>query len=129
VADGYGRNYLLPHRYAVPNTPENRLVIESEKLEWLRREAQRKERAGAAVKQLKNALLQCKMKAQDDGTLYGSVNAGVVVSVIREAKGLEIEERWIQLADPIKKIGDYDIDLAAPEQGSITFKLTVLPED
>lgn len=129
VSDGYGRNFLLPHRYAVPNTPENRLVIESEKLDWLRREAERKERAGAAAKQLKNALLQCHMKAQADGSLYGSVSRSVVVDVIRESKGLELEERWVGLAEPIKKIGDYDLVLNLPDQEEITFKLTVLPQD
>ena len=129
VRDGYGRNFLLPHRYAVPNTPENRVVIENEKLDWLRREAERKERAAAAGKTLKNALLQCHMKAQADGSLYGSVNTAKVVEVIREAKGLEIEERWIKLDDPIKKIGDYDLILHLPEQDEVSFKLTVLPQD
>ena len=130
VADGYGRNFLLPHRYAVPNTPETRVDIENEKLEWLRREAERKDRAQAAGKTLKNALLQCLMKAQEDGTLYGSVNTGKVVEVIRESKGLEIEERWVVMDEPIKKIGDYDVGLKLPESDDpIMFKLTVLPQD
>lgn len=128
ISDGYGRNYLLPQRLAVANTPDNRRAIETEKLLYLQREAERKELATAANKTLKNALLQVYMKAQDDGSLYGSVTTAVVADTILKAKGVKIEERWIQLADPIKKIGDYDIDLKMPGELETTFKLTVLPE-
>ena len=129
VADGYGRNYLLPQRLAVPNTPENRRFLDTQRAMDIKREADRSAMALVVGKQLKNALLQVNMKAQDDGTLYGAVNAGVVVDVIEKAKGFRIEERWIQLASPIKKIGDYDIMLRMTGGGEVTFKLTVLPEE
>lgn len=129
VADGYGRNYLLPERLAVPNTPENRRRIETQKLLQLQREAERRELAEAVAKSLKNALLQVYMKAQADGSLYGAVTAAVVVEVVEKAKGLNIEERWVQLEAPLKKIGDYDISLKMPGENACTFKLTVLPED
>ena len=132
IADGYGRNYLIPQRLAVPNTPEHRALIEHEKLVYLQREAQREERAKETAKILRNALLQVYLKAQADGTLYGSVNAGIVADVIRKSRGLEIEERWVQMDEPIKKIGDYDIHLKMSgddKKSEVTFKLTVLPEE
>jgi large subunit ribosomal protein L9 len=128
-SDGYGRNYLIPQRLAVPNTPENRRLIEGEKLQYLQREALRQERAEATFKQLKNALLQVHLKAQQDGSLYGSVNQQIVAQVVKQSRGLEIEERWVQLDEPIKKIGDYDLTLRMPGDKSVTFKLTVLPEE
>jgi len=129
ISDGYGRNYLLPQRLAVPNTPYNRQQIETDRLAWLVREAERKEKAKAVGKQLKNALLQVHMKAQEDGSLYGSVTPKTVVDVIKSSRGLAIEERWVVLeSGPIKKIGDYDVSLKLPEEQSVTFKLTVLPE-
>jgi large subunit ribosomal protein L9 len=129
IRDGYGRNYLLPQRLAVPNTPENRAGIENDRLHYLQREADRLEKAKEMGKGLKNALLQIHMKAQKDGTLYGSVGPGVVAEVVKNSRGYEIEERWVTLATPIKKIGDYDITLQLPSETTVTFKLTVLPED
>jgi len=128
INDGYGRNYLLPQRLAVANTPDNRRAIETQKLVYLQREAERKELAEVANKTLKNALLQVNMKAQADGSLYGSVNAAVVAETILKAKGVRIEERWVQMKDPIKKIGDYDLTLKMPGDLEASFKLTVLPE-
>ena len=57
-------------------------------------------------------------------------NPGIVAKVIEEAKGLRIEERWVQIpTGVIKKIGDYDINLKLPGDAECTFKLTVLPEE
>lgn len=129
INDGYGRNYLIPRRLAVANTPENRRWIEADKLAQIQREAERMDRARLVGKSLQKALLQVKVKAQNDGSLYGSVNAGVVAQVIKDSKGFEVEERWILLEDPIRKIGDYDIHMRLPGDVEVTFKLTVLPED
>ncbi len=129
VSDGYGRNYLLPQRLAVPNTPENRRKLETDRMLYLQREAKRAERAKEASKALKNALLQCRMKAQKDGSLYGAVTTQVVAEVVERSRGFAIEERWVQLEQPIRKIGDYDIVLKLPGDLEVKFKLTVLPED
>lgn len=127
-SDGYGRNYLLPQRLAIANTAKNRALIESEKVQKIQREAERGERAKEIHKGLRNALLQTHHKAQRDGTLYGSVGASTVAEVVKNLRGYDIEERWVQLENPIKKIGDYDIKLKLPNDLEVTFKLTVLPE-
>lgn len=129
VSDGYGRNYLLPQRLAVANTPENRREIETLRLIQLQREEERTALAERAGKDLKNALLQVKLKAQEDGTLYGSVTQAVVVDVVQKAKGYRLEERWVLMDGPIKKIGDYDISVKLPGDQETQFKLTVLPEE
>lgn len=129
VSDGYGRNYLLPQRLALANTPENRKLIEADKLQAIQREQDRADRAKLVAKSLKNALLQVHMKAQPDGSLYGSVSKTVVVEVVKRSRGLELDEGWIGLESAIKKIGDYDITLQLPGDQKVTFKLTVLPED
>lgn len=128
VQNGYGRNYLIPQHLAVPNTPENRRYVEAERLRWVQLEAKRKELAEIAAGALKNALLQVFMRAQPDGTLYGSVNRAVVQKVIREQVKVEVEEKWINLGAPIKKIGDYDVTVSLPTDDDVAFKLTVLPE-
>jgi large subunit ribosomal protein L9 len=127
-SDGYGRNYLVPQRLAIANTAKNRALIESEKVQKIQREAKRAERAKDIHKGLRNALLQTHQRAQKDGTLYGSVGAQTVAEVVKNLRGYEIEERWVQLENPIKKIGDYDIKLKLPNDLEVTFKLTVLPE-
>ena len=70
IADGFGRNYLLPQRLAVPNTPENRLWIESEKLQRIQREADRKERAAALSKHLKNVCVRYGCSDLDVGVVF-----------------------------------------------------------
>lgn len=129
VSDGYGRNYLLPQRLAVANTPENRREMETLRLIQLQREEERTALAERAGKDLKNALLQVKVKAQADGSLYGSVTQAVVADVVHKAKGYRLEERWILMDGPIKKIGDYDIQVRLPGDQETQFKLTVLPEE
>jgi large subunit ribosomal protein L9 len=126
--DGYGRNYLLPQRLAVANTARNRALLEAEKVHKAQREAERVERAKEVHKGLRNALLQTHQKAQKDGSLYGSVTTGTIAEVVKTSRGFVIEERWIQLENPIRKIGDYDIKLRLPNDLEVTFKLTVLPE-
>lgn len=128
VQNGYGRNYLIPQLLAVPNTPENRRYVEAERLRWIQHEAKRKELAEIAAGALKNALLQVFMRAQPDGALYGSVSRAVVQKVIREQVKVEVEEKWINLGSPIKKIGDYDVTVSLPTDEDVAFKLTVLPE-
>ncbi|MCA8923682.1 MAG: 50S ribosomal protein L9 [Planctomycetes bacterium] len=129
VLNGYGRNYLIPQRLAVPNTPENRRLVEAERITWIQREAKRKELAEVAAGALKNALLQVYMRAQPDGTLYGSVSRAVVAKVIADQIKVDVEERWINLASPLKKIGDYDVSISLPTEEEVAFKLTVLPEE
>ncbi|MEZ6183606.1 MAG: 50S ribosomal protein L9 [Planctomycetota bacterium] len=129
VQNGFGRNYLIPQNLAVPNTPENRRVVEAERMMWIQREAKRKELAEVAAGALKNALLQVYMRAQADGTLYGSVTRTVVAQVIEQQSKVPVEERWINLDAPIKKIGDYDVTISLPTDEEVPFKLTVLPEE
>lgn len=128
ASDGYGRNYLVPQRLAVANTARNRALLEAEKVARIQREQDRIERSKEVHKGLRNALLQTHMKAQKDGSLYGSVTAGVIAEVVKTSRGYALEERWIQLDNPIRKIGDYDIKLKLPNDLEVTFKLTVLPE-
>ena len=129
VSDGYGRNYLLPQRMAVANTAANRRQIETDKLVAVQQEHERQALAEVVAKNLKNARLQVFMKAKDDGGLYGAVNSAVVAEVVKSSKGFAIEERWVDLETPIKKIGDYDITLRLPGEQACVFKLTVLPEE
>jgi large subunit ribosomal protein L9 len=129
ISDGYGRNYLIPQRLGVANTPENRRHIETQKLVTIQRESERRDLAQVALKALDRALLQVHMKAQRDGALYGSVTQSVVADTIQKAKGFRIEDRWVQLEEPIKKIGDYDLTLKMLGELEVTFKLTVLPEE
>ena len=103
-------------------------MIQSQKLKQLQRDATRKQLAEEVAKNLRNALLQVHMKAQEDGTLYGSVNQTIIANVVEQARGYRVEERWVQLESPIKKIGDYDISLKMPGEKECVFKLTVLPE-
>ena len=129
ISDGYGRNYLLPQRVAIPNTPENRRRVQADKLMAIQQEADRIKLATLTAKELKRSLMQVNLKCQEDGTLYGSVNAKVVADVVEKSKGYRIEERWVQLEKPIKKIGDYDITLKLPGDVEVVFKLTVLPDE
>lgn len=130
VKAGYARNYLLPNGLAAIETPENIRRIEREKVKYLAREEERK----AALRALKDRIadMSCtiEVKASEEGHLYGSVNAQMIVDAF-EKEGVTLENRWVRLEKPIKELGVYEIQLQLHSEIDATTKLWVVeaPEE
>lgn len=108
VADGYGRNYLLPRKLALQATVSNKSVIEQMKAAAARRSATEKAQAETLAAQLATVQLVFTRKTGDSGHLFGSVTSADIAHELA-AKGFEIDRRKIQLVEPLKSVGDFTV--------------------
>lgn len=108
VAEGYGRNYLLPRRLAIEATQGNKAVIEQMKQAAVRRSAVEKADAEALSKQLEGVTVNFHRKAGEKDQLFGSVTSGDIADALTH-KGFNIDRKKIQLHDPLKNLGEFDV--------------------
>jgi large subunit ribosomal protein L9 len=108
VADGYGRNYLLPRKLAIEATKANRAVIEQMKAAAVRRSAREKADAEALSTQFNNLSLTFQRRSGEHDQLFGSVTSGDVAAEM-EKKGFSVDRRKIQLHEPLKSLGEFTI--------------------
>jgi large subunit ribosomal protein L9 len=108
VAEGYGRNFLLPRKLAIEATQANKAVIEQMKASAVRRSAVEKADAEALLKQLESVNLSFERKAGEKDHLFGSVTSADIADALN-AKGFNIDRRKIQLEEPLKSIGNFDV--------------------
>lgn len=111
VSKGYLRNYLIPHKLAEPATP-GAIAAAGERAaaaDRVAREAVAKAAETAAL--LSRTVLTITQQAGDDGRLFGSVTNQDIVDAITESRGLKLDKRGVALADPIKSVGTYVVDV------------------
>jgi large subunit ribosomal protein L9 len=108
VKPGYGRNFLLPRGLAVLANPKNVRELEHQKKIADAKAAKLRASAEAVAKRLADTPVTLKRKVGEQDKLYGSVTALDVVEALA-ARGLQLDRRTIDLADPIKTIGDFEV--------------------
>ena len=124
VADGYGRNYLLPRKLAIEATRSNRAVIEQMKQAAIRRAANDKADAEAQSRLLEAVSLSFTRKAGEKDQLFGSVTSGDIAAAL-EAKGYAIDRRKINLDEPLKHIGEFKVPIRLYKGVDATVKVVV----
>jgi large subunit ribosomal protein L9 len=124
VADGYGRNFLLPRKLALQATLANKAVIEQMKTAAARRSATEKTQAEELVAKLQPLVLSFTRKSGENGQLFGSVTSADIASDL-EAKGFEVDRRKIQLAEPIKSLGNFDVAIKLHREVTAHVKVQV----
>ena len=107
VADGYARNFLLPQNLAEISTPERAAVMEERKAKEMGDAQKDLERVEALAEKLEMLEIIVKAKAQEDGTLYGSVGPKEIAAAIKKHH-TSIDEKQISVKNPIKKLGDHE---------------------
>jgi large subunit ribosomal protein L9 len=110
VAEGYGRNYLLPHKLAIEATHANKAVIEQMKASAVRKSAVEKADSEALATQLDAVSLSFHRKAGEKDHLFGSVTSSDIADAL-EQKGFSIDRRKIQLNEALKSIGDFEVPI------------------
>jgi large subunit ribosomal protein L9 len=110
VAEGYGRNYLLPHKLAIEATHANKAVIEQMKASAVRKSAVEKADSEALARQLDAVSLSFHRKAGEKDHLFGSVTSSDIADAL-EQKGFTIDRRKIQLNEALKSIGDFEVPI------------------
>jgi large subunit ribosomal protein L9 len=127
VADGYGRNFLLPRKLALQATLANKAVIETMKTSAARRSASEKVQAEELVAKLEPLALSFTRKSGESGQLFGSVTSADIAAALA-AKGFEIDRRKIVLNEPLKTVGDFDVAIKLHREVTAHIKVKVLAE-
>jgi large subunit ribosomal protein L9 len=128
VADGYGRNYLLPKKLAVAATPQNRKWVEQQRVRFLKLEAKEKADAADLATLLEGVSVTVIRKAGEKGNLFGSVTSMDVAEKLL-AQGYHIDKRKIHLTTPIKVLGEYNVPVKLHRDVTTTVKVTVEPDE
>jgi large subunit ribosomal protein L9 len=127
VADGYARNYLLPRKLALLVTEGNKKQIERERAKFDAKEAEEKKIAEAMAARLATVEVVIARRVGETEALYGSVTAADIAEALA-AKGFEIDRRRLQLADPIKKVGESSLPVKLHRDVTATVKVKVVAE-
>lgn len=127
VAEGYGRNYLLPHKLAIEATAGNKAVIEQMRQSAVRRTAVEKADAEALAKQLEGVTLTFQRKAGEKDHLFGSVTSADLADGL-EKKGFNIDRRKIHLGDPLKSLGEVEVPIKLHRDVTARIKVVIEKE-
>jgi large subunit ribosomal protein L9 len=127
VADGYARNYLLPRKLALLVTEGNKKQIERERAKFEANEAEEQKQAGAVADRLASVDVAISRKVGETEALYGSVTSSDIAAALA-AKGFDIDRRKIQLQEPIKKLGEYEIPIKLHRDVTAKIKVRVSAE-
>jgi large subunit ribosomal protein L9 len=124
VADGYGRNYLLPEKLAIEANAANKAVIEQMKASAVRKSVKEKAGAEQLATQLSEVELVFERKVGENEHLFGSVTSGDIAHAL-EAKGYTIDRRKIALDEPLKSLGEYHVPVKLHREVTSHVKVTV----
>jgi large subunit ribosomal protein L9 len=124
VADGYGRNYLLPGKLAIEATAANKAVIEQMKGSAARKSAKEKVTAEELAATLNEVELVFERKVGEHDHLFGSVTSSDIAHEL-EAKGYTVDRRKIALDEPLKTIGEYHVPVKLHREVTAHVKVTV----
>ena len=127
VAEGYARNYLLPRKLALEANPGNLKRLEKIRTTLAKRTVTERDQAQKQADLLKDVALNFSRKAGESDQLFGSVTSSDIAEALA-AQGFEIDKRRIELAEPIKVVGQYDITAKLVHGVAATFKVTVTRE-
>jgi large subunit ribosomal protein L9 len=127
VAEGYGRNFLLPRRLAMAVTESNKAMIAKERKAHDARLAKEKAEHEAVAQRIASLRFVAPRKVGENDVLYGSVTSGDIAEFLK-AKGIEIDKRKVALDEPIKKLGEHEIKLKLHPDVVATLKLLVSKE-
>lgn len=127
VAAGYARNYLLPQKKAVPATPQNRKMMEQERVKVEIQIAKEKGLAEEMAKRIEGLKCKISAKVSEEDRLYGSVSQRDIVDALA-AMGVEIEKRMVLLPEPIKTLGTFEVAIRVYKGVKPEITVEVVPE-
>ncbi len=125
VSTGYARNYLLPQGLAIPLTQGNERRLEALRKQRRSREIREAKDAKELSASFKHLILQLKVKTGDTGKMYGSVTPANIIEQLDEQFEIKIDRRKVHLTEPIRTIGDHDVELRLHPDVMTTLKVRV----
>jgi len=125
VAPGYARNYLFPQRLAIPVSNANKRRLEALRQRRAEREAHEFNTMSELSKGLAKLVCVLKVKAGEDGKMFGAVTSGMIADELKHQFDVTLEKRKIHLEHPIKMLGEYEVELHLHAEVKGTLKLRV----
>ena len=124
VAEGYGRNYLIPKKLAIEATAANRAVIDQMKASAVRRSAREKGDAQVLAQQVEAVTVSFTRKSGERDQLFGSVTSADIAHEL-EHKGVQIDRRKIQLDEPLKHVGEFNVPVKLHKDVTVQLKVII----
>jgi large subunit ribosomal protein L9 len=128
VKPGYARNFLLPNKLAVEASPRNLNELEHHRRQLTRKAEKLSQEAGALKARIEAVECLLAHRAGDEGKLFGSVTSMEIEAALA-ARGIEIDRRKILLEQPIKTLGEHEVDIKLNAGVNATLKVRVVAAD
>jgi large subunit ribosomal protein L9 len=125
VADGYGRNFLIPRKLAVLVGPEASSIVETQRRKEARSEQEYAELAG----QLDGKEIILKARAGAKERLHGSITSADIAAELENSTGIAVDKRKIELDEPIHQLGSYEIAIRLAKDTVPRIKVTVAEQE
>ena len=127
VAEGYGRNFLLPKKLAIEANAANKAVIEQMRAAAVRRSAKEKAQAEELAKQFDGLSVTFARRSGEHDQLFGSVTSGDIAEGL-EKKGFNLDRRKIQLHEPLKTLGEFTVPIKLHKDVTTHLKVVIEKE-
>jgi large subunit ribosomal protein L9 len=127
VAEGYGRNFLLPRKLAIEATTGNKKVVEQMRAAALRHSAKEKAQAEELSKQFDGLSVSFQRRSGENDQLFGSVTSGDIAEALAK-KGFNLDRRKIQLHEPLKSIGEFTLPVKLHKDVTAHLKVVIEKE-
>ena len=128
VADGYARNYLLPRKLAVPATDHNIRIAQARVQGEAKHQSKLDAEAEVLAEKLVGLTITIEVRVGGQGRLYGSVTARDIVEALEKPLGLLLEHRQVELEDPIRQVGLFEVPLRLSGNVRASVQVAVLGE-
>ncbi len=128
LADGYARNYLIPRGLAVEATPDKLKEIEEKNLKTQKNKQKEMASAEALKDKLNGKSVQISLKTGGGDKLFGAVTTKEIAELIEKQLKIKVDRKKIELDEPIKHLGDYNIKIKLYQSVQAEIKLTVAAE-
>jgi large subunit ribosomal protein L9 len=125
VANGYARNYLFPQGFAIPLNGANKRRIEALKQRRAEREAHEFNAMSELAKSVSKLICVIKVKAGEDGKLFGSVTAGMIADELKHQFDIALDKRKIHLEHALRALGEHEVALHLHAEVKSTLKVRV----
>ena len=125
VASGYARNYLFPQRLAIPLSNANKRRLEVLRQRRGDREAHEFNTMTEMAKGLGKLVCLVKVKAGEDGKMFGAVTAGMIADELKHQLDVTLDKKKIHLEHPIKTLGNHEVELHLHPEVKGTLKVRV----
>lgn len=127
VAEGYARNFLFPQNKAVPATTENSVKAEATRKKIEAEIAVSQEQWNAMIEKLPNLPVMLSQKANEDGTLFGSVSSDAIIDALKAQHQVALSPEWLSM-QPVKTVGTHTLTVEFPNKKSTQLLVTVLAQ-